>query len=163
MKNSTISYLACACLVLSGFLFGLFIGRGMSTGVQTEIISPSVPTIAAPTQATPPTQPTNSPEATTSTEPTAPIKDTTPAETTPTETTGPAATQPIPAPGKININTASVAQLMELPGIGEVYAKRIVEYRTLHGPFKTISEITKVEGIGTKRFEAIMDLITTGG
>lgn len=156
MKNSTISYLACACLVLSGFLFGLFLGRGMSTGVQTQIISPSVPTIAT-------TSPKTPTEATASTEETAPTKDTSPIETNPTETTGTAATQPIPTLGKLNINTASAAELMDLPGIGEVYAKRIVEYRTLNGPFKTISDITKVEGIGTKRFEAIMDLITTGG
>lgn len=134
MKNSAISYLACACLVLSAFLFGLYLGRGMSSGVQTEIISPSVPTVAAITQ-----------------------------PTTPTDTPTTAETQPAPVTGKININTASVAELMTLPGIGEVYAKRIVEYRTLKGPFKTISDITKVEGIGTKRFESIMGLITTGG
>lgn len=135
MKNTAFSFLGCACLVLSAFLAGLYLGRGMSGGVETQIISPSVPTVAV-----------------TSTQP-----------TDPTETTGTPETQAPTVAGKININTASVEQLMTLPGIGEVYAKRIVEYRTLNGPFKAISDITKVEGIGKKRFESIMDQITVGG
>lgn len=60
---------------------------------------------------------------------------------------------------KININKATVEQLMEIKGIGESYAKRIVEYREKNGPFKNIEDITKVQGIGTKTFEKIKDLI----
>ena len=66
-------------------------------------------------------------------------------------------------PGKININTADLATLMTLDGIGQVYAQRIIDYRNEHGPFTNIVDITNVPGIGTKRFEAIMDKITVGG
>jgi competence protein ComEA len=64
--------------------------------------------------------------------------------------------------GKININTATAEELDSfLPGIGETYARNIVEYRTQNGRFKTIDDITKVEGIGKgKRFESIKDKIT---
>jgi len=61
---------------------------------------------------------------------------------------------------KININTAGIAELDTLPGIGEAYAKRIIEYRESNGFFKSIEEIKNVSGIGEKRYEAIKDLIT---
>jgi len=61
---------------------------------------------------------------------------------------------------KVNINTASVSELEELPGIGEVIAQRIVDYRTQHGPFKTVRDLLKVEGIGEKKFESIKDHVT---
>ncbi len=64
--------------------------------------------------------------------------------------------------GKININTASLSELETLPGIGEVKANAIVQYRKEHGSFKTIHEITRVSGIGEKTFEKIKDLITVG-
>ncbi len=63
----------------------------------------------------------------------------------------------------VNINTADVDTLTALPGIGRVLAERIVAYRRQNGSFRTIEEITKVEGIGEKKAEAILDLITVGG
>jgi competence protein ComEA len=63
--------------------------------------------------------------------------------------------------GKININTAVLAELDSLPGIGPVMAERIVEYRQTHGPFVQPEDITNVPGIGPATFEEIRDLITT--
>ena len=64
--------------------------------------------------------------------------------------------------GKININTATKSELMDLPGIGNVLASRIVDYREQHGDFSRIEDIRNVSGIGEKRFEAIQDKITVG-
>ena len=63
----------------------------------------------------------------------------------------------------VNINTADADTLTALPGIGQVLAERIVAYRRQNGSFRAIEEITKVEGIGEKKAEAILDLITVGG
>ena len=64
--------------------------------------------------------------------------------------------------GRININTASRSELMDLPGIGNVLAGRIVDYRSQYGTFTRIEDIKRVSGIGEKRFEAIQDKITVG-
>ena len=61
---------------------------------------------------------------------------------------------------KININTASVSELMTLDGIGEVKAKAIVEYRTENGDFKSIDDLVLVSGIGEKTLEKNRDRIT---
>ena len=63
----------------------------------------------------------------------------------------------------VNINTADADTLTALPGIGQVLAERIVAYRRQNGPFRAVEEIMKVEGIGEKKAEAILDLITVGG
>jgi competence ComEA-like helix-hairpin-helix protein len=64
--------------------------------------------------------------------------------------------------GRININIASQSELTDLPGIGNVLASRIVDYRRQHGDFLRIEDIKNVSGIGDKRFEAIQDRITVG-
>ncbi len=61
---------------------------------------------------------------------------------------------------RININSADVEELTELPGIGSAYAKRIVEYRKEFGPFKKIEDLLNVRGIGDRTFEKIRDRIT---
>lgn len=62
----------------------------------------------------------------------------------------------------VNINTAGVHELAELPGLGEVLAERVVAYREEHGAFVTIYDITAVSGVGDGKFEMIKDLITVG-
>jgi len=63
-------------------------------------------------------------------------------------------------PQKIDINRAEPWLLEALPGIGEVLAQRIVDYRSENGPFKTIENLLKVSGIGPATFEQIKDYIT---
>lgn len=62
---------------------------------------------------------------------------------------------------KVNINKASVEDLMRLPGIGETKAKKILEYRKKVGLFLLPEDITKVSGIGDAIFQNIKDRITT--
>ena len=60
----------------------------------------------------------------------------------------------------ININTASVVELMSLDGIGESKAKAIIEYRDINGDFENILDIKNVSGIGESIYEKIKDNIT---
>ncbi|RMG50146.1 MAG: hypothetical protein D6723_12745 [Acidobacteria bacterium] len=69
-------------------------------------------------------------------------------------------TFPSPRKPRININAASVEQLASLPGIGSVMARRIVEYRKRHGPFQRPEDLLIIEGIGEKRFRALVDYIS---
>ncbi len=61
---------------------------------------------------------------------------------------------------KVNINRAEAWLLETLPGIGKVRAQAIIDYRQQNGPFRSINELTDVEGIGMATFEKIKHLIT---
>jgi len=63
------------------------------------------------------------------------------------------------ASGKVNINTASVAQLDTLPGIGATYSKRIVDYRSKNGSFQTTKELVDNKLVPQSTFDKIKDLI----
>jgi competence protein ComEA len=60
----------------------------------------------------------------------------------------------------VNLNTATVEQLMTLPGIGQKTAELIVQYRTKSGGFKKIEELMNVKGIGEKSFLKIRPLVS---
>ena len=81
----------------------------------------------------------------------------TPAPTPSTSSVGPAAT---PQPRLIDINTATVKDLGALPGIGDVKARAIVDYRAQNGPFQRVDELLNVPGIGPVTYEAIRGLVT---
>lgn len=59
-------------------------------------------------------------------------------------------------PGKIDLNTATKTELMELPGIGEAMAERIILRREEKGRFRTTQDLRKVKGIGEKKFEKLL-------
>jgi competence protein ComEA len=72
---------------------------------------------------------------------------------------GPAAA-PGAAGGQVNLNTATLAELQTLPGIGEVLAQRILDYRTAHGQFQSVNELRQVDGIGDAKFDKLKDKVT---
>ncbi len=63
----------------------------------------------------------------------------------------------------LEINTATVAELEQLPQIGPVLADRIVKYRNVNGAFKNIEDLTKVKGIGEKKIKYIKPYIFIKG
>lgn len=135
------------------FLLGFFLGRFTGGGV---VLVQTVPgTEPAPVQFVAQKEPVQTPTG-------APL----PSETTPTGTIADSETLPEqtekPESGLININTATEAELDELPGIGPVLAKAIVEYREAYGDFADVSELTLVSGIGEKKLEKLRNYATVG-
>lgn len=61
--------------------------------------------------------------------------------------------------GKLDLNQATLEQLIELPGIGPVLAERIVTYRERHGAFADVDSLLDVEGIGEGKLKAVRELI----
>ncbi len=63
-------------------------------------------------------------------------------------------------PQKVNLNRAELWLLEALPGIGEIRAQAIIDYRHQKGPFRNTNELTKVDGIGITTYEQIKHLVT---
>jgi competence ComEA-like helix-hairpin-helix protein len=62
---------------------------------------------------------------------------------------------------KLNINTATEEQLIDLPGIGKVTAERILEYRKEIGKFTTVEDLLAIKGISKNKLERLSPMITT--
>ncbi len=61
---------------------------------------------------------------------------------------------------RVSLSSATAEQLDSLPGIGPVTAQKIVDWRTAHGPFRTVDALDDVPGIGPARIEQLRDLVT---
>lgn len=62
--------------------------------------------------------------------------------------------------GLVNINTATLEELETLPGIGPTLGQRIIDYRTAHGPFRSVDDLLNVSGIGDQRLADLRPKIT---
>ncbi len=71
-----------------------------------------------------------------------------------------AAPAPQPKPAKLDLNTATTAQLDDLPGVGAVTAQRILDWRTERGPFTAVEQLRQIDGIGESRYSKLKDLVT---
>jgi competence protein ComEA len=63
------------------------------------------------------------------------------------------------AAGPVHLNTATVEQLDELPGVGPVTAQKIIEYREQHGAFSSVDDLDAIPGIGPARLEQLRELV----
>jgi competence protein ComEA len=71
-----------------------------------------------------------------------------------------AATPRRPPDHPINLNTATLTELMQLPRVGPRTAERILAFRREHGPFQRSEELMNVKGIGPKAFQRLQPYIT---
>ena len=159
MKNKAMAVLAAMVLLFGGFTGGFFLGRNtrVETIQTTKTVHETVPgetvvvlrevLVTLPPETVMPTVPSTEPPVRSE-----PVKQTEPKKSS--DSSEKKVTFPV------NINTASKKELDALPGIGEVLAQRIIDYRSTNGPFSTVDELTKVKGIGAKTLEKLKPYAT---
>jgi len=65
----------------------------------------------------------------------------------------------VSAAAGVNINTADLQTLQSIPGIGTAKAKAIIDFRSIHGNFQSVDDLTKIKGISDKLLEQIREMI----
>ena len=157
MKNKALAALAAIVLLFSGFTGGFFLGRNTRvSAIQTtktvyETVPPETVVVLREVLVTvPPVTTSASPETT------APPSKSTSSSGKKEENKSQKAKVTYP----VNINTASSRELDALPGIGEVLAQRILDYRKANGAFSSVDELVKVKGIGEKTLEKLRPYAT---